>query len=54
MSTGSLRRDTRRAARRTAAHSTAVLNEESSSRFSSREADARIVSGPRTVTASKP
>jgi uncharacterized heparinase superfamily protein len=39
----------RRAARRTAAHSTAVLNDESSSRFSSGEADARIISGPRRV-----
>jgi uncharacterized heparinase superfamily protein len=39
----------RRAARRTAAHSTAVLNEESSSRFSGPQADAQIVSGPRTV-----
>jgi uncharacterized heparinase superfamily protein len=39
----------RRAARSTAAHSTAVLNEESSSRFSGPEADARIVSGPRRV-----
>src|SRR6185295_834812 len=41
----------RRAARRTAAHSTAILNEESSSRFSSPEANAHIVSGPRSVTA---
>jgi uncharacterized heparinase superfamily protein len=39
----------RRAARRTAAHSTAVLNDESSSRFSSPAADAQIVSGPRSV-----
>jgi uncharacterized heparinase superfamily protein len=39
----------RRAARRTAAHSTAVLNEESSSRFSSPAPDARIVAGPRKV-----
>ena len=43
----------RRAARRTAAHSAAILNEESSSRFSSRDADARIVSGPRTVAAKR-
>jgi uncharacterized heparinase superfamily protein len=41
--------DLRRAARRTAAHSTAVLNEESSSRFSSPAADAKIASGPRQV-----
>ena len=41
--------DLRRAARRTAAHSTAVLNEESSSRFSSPAADAQIASGPRHV-----
>lgn len=41
----------RRAARRTAAHSTAVLNEESSSRFSSPAVDAQIISGPRSVTA---
>jgi uncharacterized heparinase superfamily protein len=41
--------DLRRAARRTAAHSAAVLNEESSSRFSSAAADAQIVSGPRIV-----
>jgi uncharacterized heparinase superfamily protein len=40
----------RRAARRTAAHSTAGLNEESSSRFSSPAADAKIASGPRQVT----
>jgi uncharacterized heparinase superfamily protein len=39
----------RRAARRTAAHSTATLNEESSCRFSGPSADARIVSGPRNV-----
>ena len=41
----------RRAARRTAAHSTAVLNEELSSRFSSPAVDAQIMSGPRCVTA---
>jgi uncharacterized heparinase superfamily protein len=41
--------DLRRAARRTAAHSTAVLNEESSSSFSSPAADARIAAGPRSV-----
>ena len=39
----------RRAARRSAAHSTAVLNEESSSRFSGPAADAQIVSGMRNV-----
>ena len=39
----------RRAARRTAAHSTATLSDESSSRFSSAEADAQIVSGPRVT-----
>ena len=39
----------RRAARRTAAHSTAVLNEELSSRFSSASADAKIAAGPRSV-----
>jgi uncharacterized heparinase superfamily protein len=43
----------RRAARRTAAHSTAVLDEESSSRFSGPGADAHIVSGPRNVTAKR-
>jgi uncharacterized heparinase superfamily protein len=43
----------RRAARRTAAHSTAVLNEESSSRFSGPAADAQIVSGPRSVACSR-
>lgn len=41
----------RRAARRSAAHSTAVLNEESSSRFSGPATDAQIVSGVRNVTA---
>ena len=41
----------RRATRRTAAHSTAVLNEESSSRFSSPAVNAQIISGPRQVTA---
>ena len=41
----------RRAARLTAAHSTATLNEESSCRFSSAAVDAQIVSGPRTVIA---
>jgi uncharacterized heparinase superfamily protein len=40
----------RRLARRTAAHSTAVLGDESSCRFSSGAADARIVSGPRNLT----
>ena len=40
----------RRAARRTAAHSTAVLNEESSSRFSGPAANAQIVAGPRSVS----
>jgi uncharacterized heparinase superfamily protein len=39
----------RRAARRTAAHSTATLNDESSCRFSGPAADARIVSGPRVA-----
>ncbi len=39
----------RRAARVSAAHSTAILNDESSSRFSGPEADAQIVSGPRHV-----
>jgi uncharacterized heparinase superfamily protein len=43
----------RRAARRTAAHSTATLAEESSSRFSSPAADAQIVSGPRNVVAKR-
>jgi uncharacterized heparinase superfamily protein len=38
-----------RAARETAAHSTASLNDASSSRFSGPEHDARIVSGPRRV-----
>ena len=38
-----------RAARETAAHSTATLNDASSSRFSGPEPDARIVSGPRKV-----
>jgi len=37
------------AARQTAAHSTATLNDLSSSRFSGPEADAEIVSGPRAV-----
>jgi uncharacterized heparinase superfamily protein len=41
----------RRAARRTAAHSTATLAEESSCRFSGPAVDAHIVSGPRSVTA---
>jgi uncharacterized heparinase superfamily protein len=41
--------DLRLAARRTAAHSTATLNDESSSRFSGPDADAQIVSGPRNV-----
>ena len=41
----------RRAARRSAAHSTAILNEDSSSRFSSPAVDAQIISGPRAVTA---
>ena len=41
----------RRATRLTAAHSTAVMAEESSCRFSSAEANAQIVSGPRSVTA---
>ncbi len=41
-------RNLRRAARRTAAHSTATLNDESSARFSSPDFDAQIVSGPRT------
>jgi len=41
----------RRAARLTAAHSTATLNEESSCRFSSTAVDAQIVSGPRTIIA---
>jgi uncharacterized heparinase superfamily protein len=43
----------RRAARRTAAHSTAVLNDESSSRFTGPAADAQISSGPRKVTAQR-
>jgi len=43
----------RRAARRSAAHSTAVLNEESSCRFSGPEADAQIISGPRQVGAKR-
>ncbi|HEX2256260.1 MAG TPA: heparinase II/III family protein, partial [Afifellaceae bacterium] len=38
-----------RAARETAAHSTATVNDASSSRFSGPEPDARIVSGPRDV-----
>ncbi len=41
----------RRAARRTAAHSTATLNDESSCRFSSDAVNAQIVSGPRTIIA---
>ncbi len=41
----------RRAARRTAAHSTAVLNDESSSQFSSPDTRAQIVSGPHTGVA---
>ncbi|MGH6923722.1 MAG: heparinase II/III family protein [Propylenella sp.] len=41
----------RRAARRTAAHSTAVLEEQSSCRFSSPSANAQIVSGPRSLAA---
>jgi uncharacterized heparinase superfamily protein len=45
--------DLRRAARRTAAHSTAVLNEESSSRFSGADSDAQIVAGPRNVGAKR-
>jgi uncharacterized heparinase superfamily protein len=45
--------DLRRAARRTAAHSTAVLNEESSSRFSGADSDAQIVAGPRSVGAKR-
>jgi uncharacterized heparinase superfamily protein len=44
-------RHLRRAARRSAAHSTAILNEESSSRFSSPEVNAQIISGPRQVVA---
>jgi uncharacterized heparinase superfamily protein len=44
-------RNLRRAARRTAAHSTVTLNDESSSRFSSPDFDAQIVSGPRAVVA---
>lgn len=40
----------RRAARQTAAHSTATLDDASSCRFSSPEADAQIVSGPRQVS----
>jgi uncharacterized heparinase superfamily protein len=43
----------RRAARRTAAHSTATFNEESSCRFSSADVNAQIVSGPRSVTAKR-
>ena len=39
----------RRASRVTAAHSTAILNDESSSLFSGPEADAQIVTGPRQV-----
>jgi uncharacterized heparinase superfamily protein len=41
----------RRAARLTAAHSTATLHEESSCRFSNSAVDAQIVSGPRTIVA---
>jgi uncharacterized heparinase superfamily protein len=41
----------RRAARRTAAHSTVTLAEESSCRFSSPAVNAQIVSGPRTIVA---
>ncbi len=41
----------RRAARTTAAHSTATLAEQSSCRFSSPAANAQIVSGPRSVAA---
>jgi uncharacterized heparinase superfamily protein len=43
--------DLRRAARLTAAHSTAALAETSSCRFSGPAANAQIVSGPRSVTA---
>jgi len=41
----------RRAARLTAAHSTATLNDTSSCRFSGPEVDAHIISGPRTIVA---
>jgi uncharacterized heparinase superfamily protein len=41
----------RRAARLTAAHSTAVLDDESSSRFSGPAVNAQIISGPRAVIA---
>jgi uncharacterized heparinase superfamily protein len=40
----------RRAARRTAAHSTAALDEHSSCRFSGPAVNAQLVSGPRSVT----
>ena len=41
--------DLRRAARVTAAHSTATLNDDSSCQFSGPEAEAKIVAGPRNV-----
>ncbi len=41
----------RRAARRTAAHSTATLNEDSSVQFSSSAVNAQIIAGPRSVGA---
>jgi uncharacterized heparinase superfamily protein len=41
----------RRAARRTAAHSTATLNDESSVQFSSPAVNAQIMAGPRSVGA---
>ncbi len=44
-------RELRRAARLTAAHSTAVLEDYSSCRFDGPESDAHIVAGPRSVTA---
>lgn len=46
-------RELRRAARHTAAHSTATLNDESSARFSDTESDAQIVGGPRKITSKR-
>ena len=45
--------DLRHAARLTAAHSTAVIDDQSSCQFSGPEPDTRIVSGPRTVSSQR-
>lgn len=45
--------DLRHAARLTAAHSTAIIDDQSSCQFSSPEPGAQIVSGPRNVTAKR-